>query len=124
MAKTFRGNEYLGIRIPTIFGEGDARRCAGCGLRIEGKPFRISLMDIVSSESPPWWDRGAALNPGPHQFHEDPACVRRWCREKGYLVCRHSTFRQLMRPVRLPVEGAPWGLCDGIHRDAHEFVPA
>ena len=30
--------------------------------------------------------------------------------------------REIMRPVPLP--GERWGLCDGIHRDQHEFVPA
>jgi hypothetical protein len=124
MARTFRGGEYLGIRIPTIFGETDARRCAGCGRHIDGRPFRVSLMDIVSSESPPSADSGARLNPGPHQFHADPACVRLWCRERGYYVCRLSEFRILMRPVALPGTPGEWGLCDGVHHEAHEFVPA
>jgi hypothetical protein len=29
-----------------------------------------------------------------------------------------------MRPVALPIKPPAWGLCDGIHRDEHEFVPA
>ena len=29
-----------------------------------------------------------------------------------------------MRPVRIPTDPPAWGLCDGIHRDDHEFVPA
>ena len=124
MAKTFRGNEYLGIRIPTVFGETDARLCAGCGIRIDGRPFRVSIMDIVSPESPGWADVAARVNPGPHQFHDDPACVRTWIRERGYLLCRLSGIRRIMRPVRLPGDSPPWGLCDGIHREAHEFVPA
>ena len=124
MARTFRGGEYLGIRIPTVFGETDARRCAGCGRHIDGRPFRVSLMDIISSESPPLWDTGARLNPGPHQFHEDPACVRLWCQAKRYYICRFSEFRALMRPVQLPGAAGGWGLCDGVHREAHEFVPA
>jgi hypothetical protein len=34
--------------------------------------------------------------------------------------------REIMRPVPLPGDGGPprFGLCDGIHRDDHEFVPA
>jgi hypothetical protein len=124
MAKTFRGNEYLGIRIPTVFGETDARLCAGCGSRIDGRPFRVSIMDIVSPESPGWADVAARMNPGPHQFHDDPACVRTWVRERGYLLCRLSGIRRIMRPVRLPGDAPRWGLCDGIHREAHEFVPA
>ena len=124
MAKTFRGNEYLGVRIPTIFGETDARLCAGCGGHIDGRPFRVSIMDIVSTETPVWADETIALNPGPHQFHDDPACVRAWCHEHGYLVCRLSGIRGIMRPVAIPGDAPRWGLCDGIHREAHEFIPA
>jgi hypothetical protein len=29
-----------------------------------------------------------------------------------------------MRPVPIPGDAVEWGLCDGIHRDDHEFVPA
>jgi hypothetical protein len=29
-----------------------------------------------------------------------------------------------MRPVAIPGDTVRWGLCDGIHRDDHEFVPA
>jgi hypothetical protein len=30
-----------------------------------------------------------------------------------------------MRPVQIPgADTVRWGLCDGIHRDDHEFVPA
>ena len=49
---------------------------------------------------------------------------------KGYLFCRRGEVREIMRPVLLPAgpDDAPdavrWGLCDGIHRDDHEFVPA
>ena len=37
---------------------------------------------------------------------------------------RRGEVREIMRPVALPVDPAAWGLCDGIHREAHEFVPA
>ena len=50
--------------------------------------------------------------------------VRRWMRERGYLFCRRGDVREIMRPVVLPVDPPAWGLCDGIHRDDHEFVPA
>ena len=46
---------------------------------------------------------------------------------KGYLFCRRGEVREIMRPVPIPgaTDGATrWGLCDGIHRDDHEFVPA
>jgi hypothetical protein len=124
MQTTFRGQSIMGIRIPTIFQENDARLCEGCGQRIDGTPFRVSIMDVVSTETAPSWARGASLNPGPHQFHGDPEHVRAWCREQGYLLCRHSGIRELMRPIRVPGPEARWGLCDGLHREAHELVPA
>jgi len=46
---------------------------------------------------------------------------------KGYLFCRKGEVREIMRPIPLPAaDGAAprWGLCDGIHRDDHEIVPA
>ena len=36
-----------------------------------------------------------------------------------------NELREIMRPVPVAIgERAAWGLCDGIHRDDHEFVPA
>jgi hypothetical protein len=32
--------------------------------------------------------------------------------------------REIMRPVPLSSDPPAWGLCDGLHREAHEFVPA
>ena len=121
--------DIMGIRIPTIISDNDARRCDGCREIIEGTPWRVNLLDIVAAESPVSWAEKPLLNPGPFQFHGDPGCVRRWMGEKGHLFCRRSTVREIMRPVPLPPapdapETARWGLCDGIHRDDHEFVPA
>jgi hypothetical protein len=124
MAKTFRGHEIMGIRIPTVFEEADARVCDGCGTRIDGIPFRVSIMDIVSTETAPTWASGARLNPGPHQFHDDPDHFRAWCRQRGYLLCRLSAVREIMRPIAVPGDRPRWGLCDGVHREAHELVPA
>jgi hypothetical protein len=45
-------------------------------------------------------------------------------RGRGYLFCRRGEVREIMRPVAIPGEPARWGLCDGIHRDDHEFIPA
>ena len=50
-----RGGQIMGIRIPTVFEENDAKRCAGCGEPIEGTPFRISIMDAIAREAPPSW---------------------------------------------------------------------
>jgi hypothetical protein len=38
------------------------------------------------------------------------------------LFCRRSQVREIMRPVWVPTEPRRLGLCDGIHRDDHEFV--
>jgi hypothetical protein len=43
---------------------------------------------------------------------------------KGHLFCRRGQVREIMRPVPIPGEADHYGLCDGIHRDDHEFVPA
>jgi hypothetical protein len=125
MATTFRGGEIMGIRIPTVFSENSARRCEGCGELIDGVPFRVSILDIVATETAPSWaGEGARVNPGPHEFHPDPGHFRTWCREHGHLFCRLSAVREIMRPVAIPGAEARWGLCDGLHREAHEFVPA
>ena len=124
MRTTFRGGRYLGIRIPTIFDENNATRCAACDGVIEGVPFSISIMDIVAAEAAPTWAKAARLNPGPNQFHRDPEHFRAWARQRGYYLCRLSEVREIMRPVPIPGDGDRWGLCDGMHREAHELVPA
>ncbi|MBA3778644.1 MAG: hypothetical protein H0X16_04995 [Chloroflexi bacterium] len=124
MTNGFRGGSIMGIRIPTRFDENVATRCAGCGEIIGGIPFRVSVMDIAPTELPPSWARTAKLNPGPHQFHADPEHFRAWARRRGYYFCRLSDVREIMRPVPMPGENLRWGLCDGMHREAHEFVPA
>ena len=126
--------EIMGVRIRTIISDNVAKRCDGCGQIIDGTPWRVNLLDIVAAETPVSWAGRPAINPGPFQFHGDAACVRRWMAGRGYLFCRRGEVREIMRPVPLPnsaVEaeegalGAPsLGLCDGIHRDDHEFVPA
>ncbi len=71
-----------------------------------------------------WAGNGARINPGPHEFHVDPGHFRAWCRERGHLFCRLSAVREIMRPVAIPGDEVRWGVCDGLHREAHEFVPA
>jgi hypothetical protein len=116
--------EIMGIQIRTIVGDNVATRCDGCLEIITGTPWRVNLLDIVAAESPVAWTQRPAVNPGPFQFHGDPACVRRWMAGKSYLFCRRGEVREIMRPVAIPGEPARLGLCDGIHRDDHEFVPA
>ncbi|CAN5711666.1 hypothetical protein BH23CHL8_BH23CHL8_08600 [soil metagenome] len=123
-ATRFRGGQIMGIRIPTVFSENDAKRCAGCDEPIEGTPFRVSVLDNVAREVPPSWAEVATLNPGPHEFHSDPEHFHLWARRRGHFLCRLSGVRELMRPVPLPVDPPAWGLCDSEHREDHEFVPA
>ena len=120
--------DYRPHQIATLFGQVVLRlprfRCAGCGEPIAGTPFRVTLLDIVAPEAPPSWAVGARLNPGPHQFHAPPDHFRAWARRRGHLFCRLSDVRELMRPVPIPGDAERWGVCDGRHREAHEFVPA
>ena len=121
--------EIMGIQLRTIISDNDARRCAGCGQIIEGTPWRVNLLDIVAAETPVGWAERPVINPGPFQFPGDPVCVRRWMAARDYLFCRKGEVREIMRPVPVPgpdeaPDGGRWGLCDGIHRDDHEFVPA
>jgi len=116
--------EIMGVHIRTIVHDNVARRCDGCFEVIEGTPWRVNLLDIVAAESPVSWTDRPIVNPGPFQFHGDPVCVRRWMSAKGHLFCRRGEVREIMRPIAIPGEDLRWGLCDGIHRDDHEFVPA
>jgi len=114
----------MGISIRTIVSDTQAIRCDGCREVIDDTPWRVNLLDIVSPEVAVGWTESAPINPGPHQFHGDEACVRRWMAERGYRFCRRGEVREIMRPVVLPTDPPSYGLCDGIHRDDHEFVAA
>ena len=116
--------EIMGVTIRTIVHDNVAVRCDGCGEVIDGTPWRVNLLDIVATEIPSDWTARPAVNPGPFQFHSDPAHVRAWMRRRGELFCRRSEVREIMRPVPIPGEPPRWGLCDGLHRDDHEFVRA
>jgi hypothetical protein len=119
--------EIDGVRITTIVKDNVAIRCDGCLDVIVGTPWRVNLLDIVATEKPANWTDSPAINPGPFQFHAEPSCVRRWMAARNYLFCRRGQVREIMRPVPIPTtDGAAqrWGLCDGIHRDDHEFIPA
>jgi hypothetical protein len=119
--------EIMGIRIPTVVRDNVARRCDGCLEIIEGTPWRVNVLDIVSTEVAAPWTESARINPGPYQFHSDQAHVRRWMAERGYLFCRKGEIREIMRPIPVPgPDGSTvrWGLCDGIHRNDHELIPA
>lgn len=112
------------MTIRTIVHENVASRCDGCLEPIEGTPWRVNLLDTVAPERAAPWEEHAALNPGPFEFHSDPDHVRTWMRRRGLLFCRRSEVREIMRPIAVPGERPTWGLCDGLHRDAHELIPA
>jgi hypothetical protein len=116
--------EIMGVRIPTIIEDNVAIRCDGCREIIDGTPWRLNILDIVSTEVPTSWTESPAINPGPFQFHPDAGHVRGWMAARGYFLCRKGQVREIMRPVPLPGDPPRWGLCDGLHRDAHELVPA
>jgi hypothetical protein len=119
--------DYLGIHIDTIVQDNVAIRCDGCLEVIEGTPWRMNILDVVAAETPVSWAGRPPINPGPFEFHSDGAHVRRWMRDRGYLFCRKGEVREIMRPIPIPGPvGAPlrYGLCDGLHRDDHELVPA
>jgi hypothetical protein len=119
--------EIMGIRIPTVVQDNNARRCEGCLETIEGTPWRISLLDTVATEVAAPWTDTLAINPGPFQFHSDEGHVRKWMASRDFLFCRKGRVREIMRPIPVPsADGTTvrWGLCDGIHRDDHELIPA
>jgi hypothetical protein len=114
--------ELYGVRIPTVVTENVAVRCLGCGEVIEDRPWRINILDTMAPETPVSWTESAAINPGPFEFHADPTHVLAWMARRGVYFCRRSAVRSILRPVRLPTEPPRLGLCDGLHRDNHEFV--
>jgi hypothetical protein len=116
--------EIMGVQIRTIVSDNVASRCDGCLDVIEGTPWRVNLLDTVAAEAPVAWTERPTINPGPFQFHRDPVCVRRWMAGRELLFCRRGQVREIMRPVTIPTDPPRLGLCDGIHRDDHEFVPA
>jgi hypothetical protein len=122
-----RTMDYLGVRIGTIVKDNVSVRCDGCLEVIDGTPWRLNVLDVVAAETPVSWAGRPPINPGPFEFHGDPAHVRAWMRAKGYLFCRKGEVREIMRPIPIPAvggEGPRYGLCDGIHRDDHELIPA
>ena len=119
--------DYLGVRIDTIVQDNVAIRCDGCLEIIDGTPWRMNILDVVAAETPVSWAGRPPINPGPFEFHGDGAHVRKWMRDRGYLFCRKGEVREIMRPIPIPgADGAPlrYGLCDGLHRDDHELIPA
>jgi len=61
---------------------------------IEGTPGELNLLDIVAAEAPVA-GRSTRDQPGPFQFHRDPACVRRWMAGRDFLFCRRGEVREI-----------------------------
>ena len=123
--------DYLGVHIPTLIEDNVSIRCDGCLEVIEGTPWRMNILDVVAAETPVSWAARPPINPGPFEFHGDSGHVRAWMRARDLLFCRKGEVREIMRPIPIPIpipgpDGAParYGLCDGVHRDDHELVPA
>lgn len=114
----------MGININTIVKDNIAIRCDGCLEVIDGTPWRVNILDIVSTEIAMSSAERGAINPGPFQFHSDPGHVKHWMADNGYWFCQKSEVREIMRPIPLPGpnDSVLWGLCDGFHRDDHELV--
>ncbi|MBF8289058.1 MAG: hypothetical protein HW391_26 [Chloroflexi bacterium] len=118
--------EIMGVRISTIVRDNVAVRCGGCLEIIDGTPWRVNVLDTVAAETPVSWAGRPDINPGPFEFHRDASHVRTWMSGRGWFFCRRGQVREIMRPIAVPMpDGASGlGLCDGIHRDDHEFIPA
>src|ERR1035437_1549971 len=114
--------ELYGARTPTIITDKIAARGAGCGDVITGRPWRVSILDIVAPEAPVSWTESPSINPGPFEFHDAPSHVLARMVGRGLLYCRRSQVREIMRPIWLPTEPRRVGLCDGIPRATRESV--
>ena len=78
----------MGIRIDTAVEDNVAKRGDGCLEIIDGVPWRINLLDTVTTEVAVPWTETRAINPGPFQFHPDESHVRSWMAERAYLSGR------------------------------------
>ena len=65
--------EIVNVRITTVTEDNVARRCDGCLEVIAGTPWRINILDIVAPRAGADWTDSPAINPGPFEFHADPA---------------------------------------------------
>ena len=113
------------MTIRTIVNDNVAIRCDGCREIIPGTPWRVNLLDIVAPEVAVGWTESTPVNPGPLQFHARPR-LRPPLDGGARATCSAAAARSARSCGRSPLPTDPpgWGLCDGIHRDDHEFVPA
>ena len=97
----------MGVQIRTIISDNVAKRCEGCQQVIDGTPWRINLLDIVTAETPVSWTARPAINPGPFQFHGDAACVRRWMASRATCSAGAARCARSCAPSRSPVRTRP-----------------
>jgi hypothetical protein len=110
--------EIMGIQINTIIRDNVATRCDGCLEIIDGTPWRINLLDIVAAEAPVAWTDRPAINPGPFQFHGNPARSARSCdrwqsrARRAATGCATGSIATIMsssppEPEAAPLAGSP-----------------
>ena len=115
----------MGVQIRTIVKDNVAIRCDGCLEVIDGTPWRVNLLDIVAAEVAGRLDRATGDQPRPVPVPPRPGLRPPLDGRQGLPVLparrgpRDHAPGRASRPIR-----PRWGLCDGIHRDDHEFVPA
>ena len=103
--------EIMGVDIRTIISDNVATRCDGCNEIIEGTPWRVNVLDIVATESPVDWTDTPLVNPGPFQFHGDPAHVRVWMAAQGLPVLPPQRGARDHAPGADPRSGRPYSAC-------------
>ena len=116
--------DIMGIRIPTIWQDNIAVRCRGCSEPIDGEPFRVSVMDIAATEIPAGWESATPSTRAPTSSTPRPTASGAGCASAATSSAGGRTVRELMRPIAVPGDEPRWGLCDGLHRDDHELIPA
>ena len=119
--------EIMGIRPDTVVKDNVARRCEGCLEVIEGTPWRMNILDIVSTEvAAPGTSRRRSTRARSSSTPTRPTSGAGWQIAATSSAAKDGSARSCARsPSRAPM--APpvrWGLCDGIHRDDHELIPA
>ena len=92
--------EIMGVDIRTIISDNVATRCDGCNEIVEGTPWRVNVLDIVATETPVDWTETPLVNPGPFQFHSDPAHVRRGWRARATCSAAAAKCARSCAPCR------------------------
>ena len=119
--------DYLGVHIDTIVEDNVSIRCDGCLEVIDGTPWRMNILDVVAAETPVSWAERPPINPGRSSSMATAPTSGRGCARAASCSAARARSARSCGPIPIPgPEGAPlrYGLCDGLHRDDHELVPA